>query len=259
MRYLTGGSGSPLLLIHGLLGYSFSWRFNLAAFAKHSTVYAIDLLGMGFSDRPVLDCSLKATAERLRSFLDDLGIHEFDLLGSSHGGAVALRLAALDPARVRRMVLAAPANPWSKSRMWAVHLFSSSPGRAIARSLFGNGAIHRWGIRRMYGDQKRITAGTLNGYSEPIGTPGTIEHALRIVGCWMSDMQQLRELMPTISSIRTLILWGDRDIPVSIASAERVKAQFKNAELVVFRGVGHLPYEEVPEDFNQAVTKFLTR
>jgi len=52
MRYLSAGSGPPLLLVHGLLGYSFSWRFTIPALAQHATVYAIDLLGTGFSDRP---------------------------------------------------------------------------------------------------------------------------------------------------------------------------------------------------------------
>lgn len=259
MRYLTGGSGRPLLLIHGLLGYSFSWRFNLAEFAKHSTVFAIDLLGVGFSDRPVLDCSLRATAKRLRTFLDQLGVKEFDLLGTSHGGAVALRLAALDAARVRRLVLAAPANPWSKSRMWAVRLFNTAPARALAPWLFGKTLVHHLQIRRMYGDPGRITPGTLAGYSEPLHTPGTIPHALRIVSCWRQDMDELRGLMPAISAIPTLLLWGDRDIPVSIASANAVKQHFNRAELVVFPGVGHLPYEEVPEAFNRAVTEFLTR
>src|ERR1700751_1084381 len=45
MRYLKAGSGPPLILLHGLMGYSFSWRFNLPALDQHSTVYAVDLRG----------------------------------------------------------------------------------------------------------------------------------------------------------------------------------------------------------------------
>ena len=51
MRYLRAGSGPPLILLHGLLGYSFSWRYTLPALAPYATVYAPDMLGAGFSDR----------------------------------------------------------------------------------------------------------------------------------------------------------------------------------------------------------------
>ena len=51
MRYLQAGSGPPLLLLHGLLGYSFSWRYNLLPFSQFATVYAPDLPGTGYSER----------------------------------------------------------------------------------------------------------------------------------------------------------------------------------------------------------------
>ena len=47
MRYLKAGSGPALILVHGLMGYSFSWRFTIPALAPHATVYAIDNLGAG--------------------------------------------------------------------------------------------------------------------------------------------------------------------------------------------------------------------
>ena len=91
MRYLRAGSGPPLLLLHGLLGYSFSWRFTIPALAGKATLYAVDMPGVGFSDRPPnSDGSLRAHAERLVRFLDGVGVASFDLLGTSHGGAVAM-------------------------------------------------------------------------------------------------------------------------------------------------------------------------
>ena len=108
VRYLRAGAGPPLVLLHGLLGYSFSWRFNFQALGSLATLYAPDLLGMGFSDRPAADYGLRASAERVLGFLATLGIEDFDLLGTSHGGAVAMRLAALaaerGAPRVQRVV-----------------------------------------------------------------------------------------------------------------------------------------------------------
>ena len=50
-RYLRAGSGPALLLVHGLMGFSWSWRFNMCELAKSFTVYAPDLPGCGFSQR----------------------------------------------------------------------------------------------------------------------------------------------------------------------------------------------------------------
>src|SRR5579859_6377054 len=120
MRYLRAGSGQPLMLLHGLLAYSFSWRYTLPALAPYATAYAPDLLGAGFSDRPHgIDHSMRATALRVLSFVKKLGLSSFDLLGTSRGGAVAMAVAAECMnaggcrARLRRLVLACPVNPYS--------------------------------------------------------------------------------------------------------------------------------------------------
>jgi pimeloyl-ACP methyl ester carboxylesterase len=63
MRYLRAGSGPTLILLHGLLGYSFSWRYTMPALVPYAMVYAPDMLGAGFSNRPAgLDHSLRGTA-----------------------------------------------------------------------------------------------------------------------------------------------------------------------------------------------------
>ena len=79
MRYLRCGSGPALVLVHGLLGYSFSWRYALPVLAERATVYAVDMVGVGFSDRPAnLDCCFRAHAQRLLLFLDTIGVVSCD-------------------------------------------------------------------------------------------------------------------------------------------------------------------------------------
>src|SRR5579862_3219951 len=114
MRYLRAGSGPPLILLHGLMGYSFSWRYTMPALAPYATVFAPDLLGAGFSDRPQgLDHSMRGTALRVLKFADRQELETFDLLGTSRGGAVAMSAAAESihaadgKPRVRRLLLAA--------------------------------------------------------------------------------------------------------------------------------------------------------
>src|ERR1043166_6840326 len=114
VRYSRVGQGSALVLVHGLLGYSFSWRYAIPILAKKRVVYALDMPGSGFSDAPpALDARLSAAAHRLSRFLDTLGIKHCDLIGSSYGGATALRLATIVPQRIKTLILVSPANPWS--------------------------------------------------------------------------------------------------------------------------------------------------
>src|ERR1039458_3778612 len=95
-RYLRAGSGPPLLLIHGFMAYSFSWRFNMEALSRHFSVYAIDLPGCGFSQRPGdAQHSLASDAEGVLRFMDHFGMEQADVLGTSRGGGVAIVLAAL--------------------------------------------------------------------------------------------------------------------------------------------------------------------
>jgi pimeloyl-ACP methyl ester carboxylesterase len=88
MRYLRAGSGPPIILLHGLLGYSFSWRYAMPALAPLRTCYAPDMLGAGFSERPKIDHSMRATALRLLRFAENLKLDSFDLVGTSRGGDV---------------------------------------------------------------------------------------------------------------------------------------------------------------------------
>ncbi len=265
VRYLRAGSGPPLILLHGLMGYSFSWRFNLPALAQDFTVYALDLLGTGFSDRPAeLDCRLCSIAERVRKFLDALGISSFDLLGTSHGGAVAMMVAARCSQRrdlhLRKLILVAPVNPWSPhGRRLAPFL-----GSPLGSTLFLRTVKHlRWTfpfwLARLYGDSRRIPEGTLEGYLAPVGIPGSFEYGLGIVRHWTADLRILEQTIPQLAEIPTLLIWGSADAAVYVQSAEPLRRHFKQCELVVYPGVGHLPYEETPEQFNDTLIKFLKR
>src|ERR1700683_4668696 len=70
MGSLRTGSGPALILLHGLLGYSFSWRFTMPALAPYATVYAPDMMGAGFSDRPAgVDHSRGGAARRVLGFV----------------------------------------------------------------------------------------------------------------------------------------------------------------------------------------------
>jgi pimeloyl-ACP methyl ester carboxylesterase len=265
MRYLRAGSGRALILLHGLLGYSFSWRYTMPALAPYATVYAPDMMGAGFSDRPIgIDHSMRGTAKRLLRFIAELGVTSFDLLGTSHGGAVAMVAAAEclsgnTGLHLRRLVLVAPVNPYSAHGRNLAQFFGTPYGAtlfrvAIARMSF----LYPYWHARMYGDRRRIPPGALEGYMAPLAKPGLFEHALSIVRTWTQDLRGLETTLPKLASIPTLLMWGSNDTAVYASSAEPLAKFFRNSKSIIFPGIGHLPYEECPEEFNQALIEFLT-
>ncbi len=259
MRYLRDGRGPALVLVHGLLGYSFSWRYAIPVFAQRATVHAVDMLGVGFSDRPPgLDCCLQASADRLLRFLDIAAIDSCDLLGTSHGGAVSMMAASLAPDRIRRLILVAPANPWSLfgkgTAAFLSHRFIAPAFLAVAPMLE---IIHGRMLRRLYGDIRRIRPETLKGYSAPFTLPGAFDYGISVLRTWNQDLRHLEAALPRIAHIPTLILWGKLDNAVDPESALKLSQQFQNCQLRMLEDVGHLPYEEVPDEFNRAVMDFL--
>jgi pimeloyl-ACP methyl ester carboxylesterase len=316
MRYLRAGSGPALILLHGLLGYSFSWRYTLPALAPYFTVYAPDMMGAGFSDRVAgIDHSMRASALRVLRFIAALGITSFDLLGTSHGGAGAMMVAAecvgagcggggdLRPdtpgpherARVpvptqalptqalptqalptqalptqalptqavptcslRRLILVAPVNPYSAHGRRMAPFAGSRFGTPLFRfGMMHMNFLHSYFHSRLYADRSSIPSDALAGYKAPLAKPGLFEHALSIVHTWTADLRELESVLPKLANVRTLLMWGERDPAVYASSAKRLTKYFHNSKLILFPGIGHLPYEECPVEFNRALIEFL--
>ena len=205
-----------------------------------------------------LDVSLSATVGRLIELMDAQGIGQADIVGTSHGGSVALMLAALHPERVRSLVLHAPANPFSDIADPLIRFYRTALGRWFAARLPAVPAgVQSLALGRMYGDATRIRNGSLERYIASLRVPGTISYVLSILDRWEMDMAALEAALPSVHKVPALLLWGDRDRAVSLRSGERLAEYFDHAALVVIPGAGHLPHEEVPVAFAGAINSFL--
>jgi len=261
VRFQRSGSGPALLLVHGLLGYSFSWRFVIPQLAQGREIFALDMPGSGFSDCDAgLDCHLKSAAQRLLKFMDAVGIAACDLVGSSYGGATALMAVALAPARIRTLVLVSPANPWSNIGRKRLSLLNLP----LMSSIFPRAArvctpLNAFSLSRMFGDSRRMPADTIRGYSLVLARPGVLEHAVKIVRTWHTDMRELEAALPKIADIPVLLLWGSKDRVVDPGSAELLRRRLHMAQMAIIPGAGHLPYEESPEEFSGIVLDFLAQ
>jgi pimeloyl-ACP methyl ester carboxylesterase len=264
MRYLTGGKGPALVLLHGLMGYSFCWRFNLESLARHARVFALDLPGTGFSSRePALDGDVTSLAGYTLAFLKAMDINSAVLMGSSHGGGMALVAAALARQRgisIPAMVLIAPVNPWSSQGTFLTRLGGSVTGARIVRSVASSVTLlHGTIVKRLYADPQRVTRETVEGYSRAISVPGSIDALLGRIKDWKNDMARIEQALPLVSDIPTLLVWGEKDGAVYLSSADELMKRLHHAELRVIPDAGHLPFEELPEEFNAVVIDFLQR
>jgi 4,5:9,10-diseco-3-hydroxy-5,9,17-trioxoandrosta-1(10),2-diene-4-oate hydrolase len=259
VHYQRAGSGRPLLLLHGLIGSARNWRQNISFLSRDSTVFAVDLCNMGKSDRiPGLDAGLEATADRLAAFMDAVGLDEADIAGHSHGGAVAIMFAARHPDRLRRLILFAPANPFCDLGNQLIRFYQSSFGMWFARHIpFLPRRLKSTALSRMYGDPSRVHQASLDGYTEGLRIPGTIDHVLQIIHKWVEDMGRLRAALTGLASKPTLLIWGDRDRAVGLKSARELQRKLPQSSLIVLPGVGHIAFEEMPDVCNQAMRDWL--
>ena len=251
------GSGAPLLMLHGLLGGSFCWRFNIPVLATKRSIYAPDLPGMGLSPASRgTDCGMRAQAERLKRFIESRDLDQIDVVASSWGGGLAMLLASGNE-RVRSLVLVAPVNPWSEFGRSRVRFCASRLGSLLVHAgLPLSRKIHDVGVKRMYGDPLCIASGTLEGYSERLKRRGLASNLINTLRNWQADMAVLREAIPRVQA-PTLLVWGSLDGAVDPRSADSLMMSLRNCQVKFLPGIGHLPFEASPEVFNRLVLDFI--
>jgi pimeloyl-ACP methyl ester carboxylesterase len=245
--------------VHGIAASSFSFRFNWKELTRHFRVFVPDLITVLRSDATELDCSLRAHALRLRDFLDEAGIKKADILATSHGGAVTMELASIAPERLDRMILVSPANPFAMRYHTTLKFYLSAVGRVFVHLVpFMPGRAWNYGIGRMYANPKVMVAGTGLGYARALRPHGATRQILCSLKTFAQDVENLRAKLPHIAKIPTLIVWGDRDPVVEVQSGYSLQREL-GADMAVMSDVGHLPYEESPEEFNKIVIEWLKK
>ena len=110
-RYCACGEQGPvILLIHGFVGSIEHWTTNIEALAKNHRVYALDMIGFGYTDKPQnLEYNDELFVQFIKNFIDTLGLKKINLIGHSLGGAVCLGFAIKYPVLLSKLVLVSSA------------------------------------------------------------------------------------------------------------------------------------------------------
>jgi len=135
VRHKVTGDGPPLVLVHGLMTSSYSWRYVLEPLGLRYRVFAPDLVGAGLSDRPLeLRYSVENVSRFLAAYIRTISKEPVYLVGNSLGGLYALRALMQDgPAIARRFVLMhAPGYPLTRARLLSSIFHAPALGPAVA-------------------------------------------------------------------------------------------------------------------------------
>ena len=257
MHYVTrGAQGSPVILIHGLMDSALNWSKNIDALAREHRVWAIDLIGFGFSSRVTAPTySLKYFARSVREWMDAQELTRASVVGHSLGGAVALELAHDFPARVDKLILIAPGT-YRVNVPPAVNLAARVP--YVPRALVGWATTSRRARRSAWrgalGDAYRIDAPEVKKYARPLRVRGTAD---ALVAMAASPRESDLPAGLTRIAARTLILWGDRDLAVPVEHGEHHERNLPNAKCVILEGAGHVPQIACPDVVNRLMLEFL--
>jgi pimeloyl-ACP methyl ester carboxylesterase len=165
------GSGPPLLLVHGLMTSSYSWRYVLEPLGSRFTVYAPDLPGAGQSE-PAPSYAPQAIADWLGALQGALGIRGARVIGNSMGGYLCMRLALSDPQAMGRLVnVHSPGVP--EARLVLLRGALALPGaRAVLRRVVQRDVL-RWAHANVhYRDESFKSLEEAHTYGDPLATPG---------------------------------------------------------------------------------------
>lgn len=252
----AGNAEQVLLLIHGFLGSTFSWRYLLPLLSPHFTVYAVDLPGFGRSDKGKdYPYTLAAYAKSIRAFIQSQAVRHLTIIAHSMGGQVAMRLATIVPRLVQRLILIAPSSYLPAAKRWQKTLFRLPLSHRVVPLLMTPDRAYRELTNVVYDEQAMDLQKMYDGYVTPLRDRHFPRSLFQFASNRESDLsrEQLRQIGQP-----TLLLWGRHDRVVPLHVGQRLVRDLPKARMEVIEQTGHVPMEEKPRNVYDHITSFVT-
>ena len=264
IAFTKRGSGPPVLLVHGIhaAAWSYEWHDNVDYLATGNTVYTIDLLGFGRSDRPAIRYSARLYISLISDFVHQVVAEPCVLVATSLSGAYAIVLGARDPERFPAIALIAPTGLVRLNKQSGV---SNEAGRLVVEApIVGtamfNGLVSRRSLRyyleKTYADDTIVTDDLVDIYYWASHQRGARHAPAAFVSGQLNiDVRHaLRRLTQP-----ALLIWGEEGAAAPIEEYRGFRAIKPDLELAVLTPAGDLPHDERPDDFNVILSTWLTR
>ncbi len=256
-RCLSAGQreAPPLVFLHGSGGHLEAYQRNILPHATHFRVFAIDMLGHGFTDKPDHDYEIDHYVDHLMAFCDTQGLSRIHLSGESLGGWVAVRAAIRHPERIGKLVLntagGLTADPvvMERLRTLSMNAVRNPDRRAVRQRL-------EW----LMHDKSVVTDDLVEMRYRIYSRPGA-EKMMEHIMC-LQVMEIRRRNMIPIEDLRqikapTLVVWTDHDPTGKVEVGETFAREIPDARLIVMENCGHWPQYEDAETFNRIHLEFL--
>lgn len=236
----TGGTGEPLVLLHGLFG----GLSNFAAQIEHfQDRYNVILPTLPIFTLPLRKVSLAGLVDHLAEFIEHKGYPPVHVLGNSLGGHVAILYALAHPEKIATITLSGSSG-----------LFESAMGNTLPP-------------RKNYEFIKQKTESTF--YDPAISSKELVDEVFSTVN---DRNRGLRIIMTAKSAVRhnlghklnqikapTLLIWGNQDTITPPFVGEQFKELIADSELYFIDKCAHAPMMEVPGEFNEILDGWLKR
>jgi pimeloyl-ACP methyl ester carboxylesterase len=258
------GQGKPVfLLLHGFASSLYSWQAVMEPLSQLGMVIAYDRTGFGLSERPLTwrgqnPYSSETQVELVIGLLDHFGVEQATLIGNSAGGTVSMQVALEYPERVSAMILVDPAvYNGGGPPQWVLPILASPQMRRLG-PLFARQILTRGPdlLKFAWHDPARIPPEILEQYQAPFKVENwdkaLWEFTLANRPAGLS--KRLNEL-----TLPILVVTGDHDRIVPTKDSIRLAGELPNANLEVITNAGHVPHEEQPQQFMQAVANYLRK
>lgn len=259
---IYGEGEQSFILLHGFGASLFSWREVTEPLSALGTVIAYDRPAFGLTDRPMEwqgenPYSPQAQVNIVLGLMDEFKIEKAILVGNSAGGTVAMQFALQHPDRVQALILVdAAVYAGGGAPSWVRPILKTPQmdrlGPLVARQIQAQGVEF---IKTAWHDPSRITPDVFEGYQKPLRVENWDKALWQLTLASQESglAERLNELTMPI-----LVITGDDDRIVPTEQSLRLASELPNASLKVIEQSGHLPHEEKPVEFMQAVTEFLS-
>ena len=262
VHYREHGEGEPLLLVHGLMTTSYSWRYVYRGLGARFRVIAPDLPGAGRSDKPrAASYAPEALAEWLGELQRELGIVGCRAVGNSMGGYVCMHHAMREPGAYSRLVdIHSPATPDFRYRALGAAL--SIPGSSgLLGALIGKDG-RRWTHKNVhYFDETLKSLEEAEEYARPLRTPDGVDAFRR----YMKETLAPRGFVALADRLRAtpfpvplLLLYATTDPLVPPENGDYLARLVPSAKLVKLEDTSHFAHVDTPGPVVDALLSFFS-
>lgn len=254
LHYLMSGQGDPIVLLHGYPETSYAWRKVIPELAKHYTVIAPDLRGLGDSDKPASGYDKRTVAEDIYQLIRSLGFERIFLVGQDYGGSTAYVFAAEHPQTVRRLVVieCAPAGLMKDDviplvpggGMWhrSFHVVPDLPESLVE----GRERLYlSWFYQHYSRNAGAISEADIDEYVRTYASPGGMHAGFEYYRTYFDDTDQGKEYAKTKLNMPVLAIGADSLYGAAVA--EYMQTAALDVRGAIVENCGHFVSEEQPE------------